>query len=72
MNLGRSIAMIWFLLEALVALLRTELLREDCYVRPLAFYALVAVVFLVCFTDPYQGKALAMFVRTNLHATRTS
>ncbi len=26
-------------------------------------------IFRVCFTDPYQGKALAMFVRTNLHAT---
>ncbi len=25
-------------------------------------------IFRVCFTDPYQGKALAMFVRTNLHA----
>ena len=27
------------LTESLVALLRTELLREDCYARPLAFYA---------------------------------
>ena len=27
------------LTEALVALLRTELFREDCYARPLAFYA---------------------------------
>jgi branched-chain amino acid transport system substrate-binding protein len=26
-------------------------------------------IFRVCFTDPYQGKALAMFVRANLHAT---
>jgi branched-chain amino acid transport system substrate-binding protein len=26
-------------------------------------------IFRVCFTDPYQGKALAMFVRTSLHAT---
>jgi branched-chain amino acid transport system substrate-binding protein len=26
-------------------------------------------IFRVCFTDPYQGKALAMFVRNNLHAT---
>ncbi|MGH9419536.1 MAG: ABC transporter substrate-binding protein, partial [Thermoanaerobaculia bacterium] len=26
-------------------------------------------IFRVCFTDPYQGKAIAMFVRTNLHAT---
>jgi branched-chain amino acid transport system substrate-binding protein len=26
-------------------------------------------IFRVCFTDPYQGKALAMFVRTNLHAS---
>jgi len=26
-------------------------------------------IFRVCFTDPYQGKAIAMFVRTNLQAT---
>jgi branched-chain amino acid transport system substrate-binding protein len=26
-------------------------------------------IFRVCFTDPYQGKALAIFVRNNLHAT---
>jgi branched-chain amino acid transport system substrate-binding protein len=26
-------------------------------------------IFRVCFTDPYQGKALASFVRDNLHAT---
>jgi branched-chain amino acid transport system substrate-binding protein len=26
-------------------------------------------IFRVCFTDPYQGKALASFVRTNLSAT---
>ena len=26
-------------------------------------------IFRVCFTDSYQGKALAMFVRANLHAT---
>lgn len=26
-------------------------------------------IFRVCFTDPYQGKALAMFVRANLHLT---
>jgi branched-chain amino acid transport system substrate-binding protein len=26
-------------------------------------------IFRVCFTDPYQGKAIAMFVRNNLQAT---
>jgi branched-chain amino acid transport system substrate-binding protein len=26
-------------------------------------------IFRVCFTDPYQGKALGTFVRNNLHAT---
>jgi branched-chain amino acid transport system substrate-binding protein len=26
-------------------------------------------IFRVCFTDPYQGKALAIFVANNLHAT---
>ena len=29
-------------------------------------------IFRVCFTDPYQGKALAAFVRKNLHASRVA
>ena len=29
-------------------------------------------IFRVCFTDPYQGKALAAFVRSNLHLTNAA
>jgi len=29
-------------------------------------------IFRVCFTDPYQGKALAAFVRNNLHLTNAA
>src|SRR5205823_3077468 len=29
-------------------------------------------IFRVCFTDPYQGKALAAFVRDNLHLTNAA